>query len=175
MRNFCKKAASAVRDRTLAQIRNAVSYSWHAWRQFPSATVPYSPLWLDLLVTARCNLRRAHCSFRIARSLRPPRGSRDMEIGTFVRILDRFPSVMSIVLAGGEPLLHPALIEMIHAAHARRLKVHIPTNGTLLPRYVDSLLDAPVEMLNVSLYGTDPDQGQPLERAHHDHGAARPG
>jgi len=150
-----RKVVRVLGNHSLAQIRNAASYSWHAWRRFPSARVPYSPLWLDLLITARCNLNCSHCSFRITRSRRAARGFPDMDMDTFVRILDRFPSAMSIVLAGGEPLLHPAVFEMIDRAHARRLKVHIPTNGTLLPRHLASLLEAPVEMLNVSLYGAD--------------------
>jgi MoaA/NifB/PqqE/SkfB family radical SAM enzyme len=80
-----------------------------------------------------------------------------MRMGDFVRILDRFPRANSISLAGGEPLFHPQLFEMIRAAHQRRMKVHIPSNGTLLPDLVNPFLDAPVEMLNLSFYGTDAD------------------
>lgn len=146
-----RKMSVLFRDHTLGQIRNAFAYACQAWRRFPSARAPYSPVWLDLLITARCNLRCLHCSFRGAQ----PPSFRDMSMDAYVQILDRFPSALAIVLAGGEPLLHPAVFEMVQVAHARRLKVHIPTNGTLLPRSLDALLDAPVEMLNVSLYGVD--------------------
>lgn len=152
-----RKAAILFRDHTVGQIRNAFAYTRHAWRRFPSARVPYSPVWLDLLITARCNLRCLHCSVRVVQPPRRPQSFRDMSMDAYVQILDRFPSAAAIVLAGGEPLLHPAVFEMIQLAHARRLKVHIPTNGTLLPRSLDSLLDAPVELLNVSLYGADRD------------------
>jgi len=62
-----------------------------------------------------------------------------------------------VSLSGGEALIHPRLFEMVDVAAGRRLKVHIPTNGTLILEHVDDLLRAPVEMLNVSLYGVDRD------------------
>ena len=54
-----------------------------------------------------------------------------------------------------EPLLNSHLFEMIQLAHERHMKVHITTNGTLLPGSVDAFLKAPVEYLSISLYGTD--------------------
>jgi len=78
-----------------------------------------------------------------------------MSMDLFLAILDRFPSALALTLAGGEPLLHPKLFEIVWAAHRRRLKVHIPTNGSLLQRNLDLLREAPVEFLNVSLYGVD--------------------
>ena len=53
----------------------------------------------------------------------------------------------------GEPLLHPALSELLAAAHQNGLSVHLTTNGTLLDRYRDVLLTAPaVKQVNISLH-----------------------
>jgi hypothetical protein len=72
-----------------------------------------------------------------------------------LQILDRFPRTIAVGLGGGEPFLNPHLFDMIRVAGERRMKVHISTNGTMLSRHIDDLLSAPVELLNVSLYGTD--------------------
>jgi MoaA/NifB/PqqE/SkfB family radical SAM enzyme len=74
---------------------------------------------------------------------------------TFMQIVNRYASSIAIGFTGGEPLFHPRLFDMIRIAHERRMKVHIPTNGTALLAHVDEFLEAPVELLNVSFYGTD--------------------
>jgi MoaA/NifB/PqqE/SkfB family radical SAM enzyme len=71
------------------------------------------------------------------------------------RILDRFPGAINVDLGGGEPFLHPSLFEMVRLAHQRRFIVHMPTNGTLLAGRMEDLIEAPIEVLNVSLNGVD--------------------
>jgi MoaA/NifB/PqqE/SkfB family radical SAM enzyme len=78
-----------------------------------------------------------------------------MTMEQFRQILGRHPRATAIGLTGGEPLAHPQLFEMINLAHKRCLKVHIPSNGTLIAKNLEALFKAPVELLNVSMYGTD--------------------
>jgi MoaA/NifB/PqqE/SkfB family radical SAM enzyme len=78
-----------------------------------------------------------------------------MTADTFQEILDRFPEATGVTLTGGEPLLHPQLFELVRLAHARRMEVRVPTNGTLLAKSIDALLKAPIDRLNVSFYGAD--------------------
>jgi MoaA/NifB/PqqE/SkfB family radical SAM enzyme len=150
-----KKLAALFRDHRPGQIVNALRFGYHALRGFPAIHLPYDPLWLVLDITSRCNLHCDHCPYGNPESPRKPLQFRDMTMDTFARILDRFPRTIVIGLGGGEPLLNSHVLEMIQLAHERRIKVRIPTNGTLLSGNIDAFLAAPLEFLSVSLYGTD--------------------
>jgi MoaA/NifB/PqqE/SkfB family radical SAM enzyme len=153
--NF-KKAAILCRDHRPGQIVNTLRFAYHALRGFPVTRLPYDPNWLVLLITTRCNLHCYMCSFHNPQCPIPIRSSfQDMPLDLFGQILDTYPRAIVVELSGGEPLAHPRIFEMIHLAHARRMKVHIPSNGTLLAGKMEALLQAPVEILNVSFYGTD--------------------
>ncbi|MGD0827049.1 MAG: radical SAM/SPASM domain-containing protein [Desulfobaccales bacterium] len=158
--NF-KKMAVMLRDHRPGQIFNTLRFASHALRGFPATHLPYDPHWLVLLITARCNLHCYICSFKNSSFKNPGcphpvlRGFRDMTLDLFGQILDTYPRAIVVELSGGEPLTNPGIFEMIHLAHARRMKVHIPSNGTLLARNLEAMLQAPVEILNVSFYGTD--------------------
>ena len=154
MRNL-GKAWMLVRDHRPDQVINTFRFAYHAWRGFPEAELPYDPTWLDLFITSRCNLRCEHCAYGNPLSPREPQVSRDMPMDMYIGILDRFRGAIAVALAGGEPLLHPGFVDMVCQAHRRCMKVHVPTNGTLLAGRVKELLGAPIEMLNVSIYGTD--------------------
>jgi len=78
-----------------------------------------------------------------------------MPMETYLRILDRFSRANTVAFGEGEPLLHPDLFSMIRETHRRRMEVLLDTNGTLLEERIDEVLKAPVEVLNVSLYGDD--------------------
>jgi MoaA/NifB/PqqE/SkfB family radical SAM enzyme len=148
-----RKVVTLVRDHRPRQIVNTLRYAVHAARGFPNVVVPYDPTWLVLLISGRCNLACRHCALHAPE--RPAREVGDMPLELFIELLDRFRGTASLSLGGGEPLLHPRLSEMLEIAADRRLKVHIPTNGTSLSGTVNHLLTTPVEMLNVSLYGLD--------------------
>jgi MoaA/NifB/PqqE/SkfB family radical SAM enzyme len=142
------------RDHSPSQITNTLRFGSHALRGFRATHLPYDPMWLSLDTTARCNLQCRHCVHGNPENLHKPQFC-DMTMDTFRQILDRFPRAISVSLGGGEPFLNPNLLDMIHLAHERRMRVHINTNGTLLQSNIDALLEAPLEYLCVSLYGTD--------------------
>ena len=52
---------------------------------------------------------------------------------------------------GGEPLLHPRLIEMISMAVARRMGPAIITNGWLLPQRIEQLAAAGLKNIYISI------------------------
>src|SRR6185295_16184779 len=60
----------------------------------------------------------------------------------------------SVRLYGGEPLLHPDLPAMVAHARARGLQVYVTTNGLLLDRRIDELVDAGLRQLTIGFYGT---------------------
>jgi MoaA/NifB/PqqE/SkfB family radical SAM enzyme len=149
-----RKVAILFRDHEPGQIMNTLSFGYQLLRGFPAKHLRYDPLWLMLDITSRCNLQCGHCPCGNIESPCKPQFC-DMTKDTFAQILYSFPRAILVGLGGGEPLLNSHLFEMIQLAHERRMKVIISTNGTLLSGKIDAFLAAPIELLNVSLYGTD--------------------
>jgi MoaA/NifB/PqqE/SkfB family radical SAM enzyme len=58
-----------------------------------------------------------------------------------------------LYLTGGEPTLYPHFTAFLSEAKRRGFGVHLQTNGTLLDRVADSLVDQDVGMVTVSLDG----------------------
>jgi radical SAM protein with 4Fe4S-binding SPASM domain len=52
----------------------------------------------------------------------------------------------------GEPLLHPHIEEILDIARANNLFVNITTNGSLISKHKDLLINKPVRQLNISLH-----------------------
>ncbi len=59
----------------------------------------------------------------------------------------------------GEPLLHPDLPEMIRLTKALGMKPMITTNGTLLDRAGDAILQAGVHKISISLHSFEANEG----------------
>jgi len=115
--------------------------------------------YLRISVTDRCNLRCVYCM--------PEKGVpwREMsEILSFEEI-ERFAAaaveegISKIRLTGGEPLVRKGIVE--HVARLRAITgieaIAITTNGILLPRYAQALVDAGLNRVNISLDTFDPE------------------
>jgi radical SAM protein with 4Fe4S-binding SPASM domain len=64
--------------------------------------------------------------------------------------------VFQIALGGGEPLLHPQLVEMVRLAHAHTLVPNLTTNGNRLTRELAlALKEAGLGQVQISLNGAD--------------------
>jgi cyclic pyranopterin phosphate synthase len=107
---------------------------------------------LRVSVTDRCNLKCSYCRPAALAYGENAGVLRDDEIVALVRAFAE-RGVGKLRLTGGEPLLRPGL-----PALARRLRelpgiefVGITSNGVLLDRYLDELLDAGVAGVNLSL------------------------
>lgn len=83
------------------------------------------------------------------------------------RLLELKPAQVELVFIGGEPLLHPHLIERIASAlkplcdqHGVRLSFQIVTNGTLLTRsLVERLLPLGLDLVQVTIDGDECSHG----------------
>ena len=151
-----QKVPRLIKEHSPGQIVNTLRFAYHALRGFPVTHLPYDPKWLVLLITTHCNLHCYLCSFKNYTCPQPMRKSfQDMTLELFGQILDTYPRAIVVELSGGEPLTHPGIFKMIHQAHARRMKVHIASNGTLVAKNLENILKAPLEILNISFYGTD--------------------
>ena len=110
-------------------------------------------------ITNVCNLNCAFCpgTRRAARTMTPDE---------FARVLDKLrPHVRYVYLhIMGEPLLHPELGTLLDHAAARGLRVCVTTNGTLLGKRADTLLQASaLHKVSVSLHSVEENGGDPAE------------
>ena len=98
-----------------------------------------------LEITNQCNL---HCGF-CPGTERQPRFLSPREADTLLRKLRGRTQWLCFHLMG-EPLLHPQLDQLLSLADGYNYYVNLTTNGVLLPRAGDMLLDSPA-LLRVNL------------------------
>ena len=106
---------------------------------------------LEAHVVDHCNLTCAQCcslSPLLPRWLAEP-AALERDLAHAARLLQ--PRVFKLV--GGEPLLHPQLVELAQLARRSRIapRISVTTNGFLLPRAPDELWRA-VDGFTISLY-----------------------
>ena len=120
-----------------------------------------SRTYMRLSITDRCNLTCRYC--------RPESGpaepeafpwADDRELLDLVRLVDDETGIYKLRLSGGEPLMHPQVVDV--TARLRSIlpgaKLCLTTNGILLPEYVKPLRMAGLDAVNVSLDSLDPDR-----------------
>lgn len=81
------------------------------------------PRFLEIELTGRCSMRSKHCygNFPFAKDL-PAVKVKD--------VIDQAPEDFDcLVFSGGEPFLHPDLIELVRYADRKGFSVHITTSG----------------------------------------------
>lgn len=98
------------------------------WRQAPVPSLRY----LELLLTARCNLRCRHCYQGEA-------GTEELPLDTVLAILREFHNMqgLRVLLTGGEPLLYRQWSQLNERLPEFELRFVLLTNGLLLS---DSLI-----------------------------------
>ncbi len=109
--------------------------------------VPSKPLTMLLLVNRGCNLRCVFCELWD----RPE----EMPVERAVLLLDDAAAIgtKTLVITGGEPLMHRGLFDIVRAARARGMAVNITTNGTLVERHFDEIVQSGVTSLSFSIDG----------------------
>ncbi len=143
---------------TLAPIRNlhAASNSFLQaidWLT-PYVRLVYSPVWIQVEPTTRCNL---HCLF-CKGSVWDRRGI-DMKFKDFRDIVNQIPSVSSIHLQGfGEPLMCRDFFPMVEYSKTRRIDVGTVTNGTLLSsKNNEKIINSGLDYILISVDGALPE------------------
>jgi radical SAM protein with 4Fe4S-binding SPASM domain len=110
-------------------------------------SAPLSVLW-D--ITYRCNMRCPHCLIDYSK------GMIETGMSEAEHILDELKKnqVFNITFSGGEPLLHPNLLDILKKASEMNFGLRLSTNGLLLNRtLLNELLETGVFCLQVSLDG----------------------
>jgi sulfatase maturation enzyme AslB (radical SAM superfamily) len=106
---------------------------------------------LNVELTSRCNVACSYCD--VNRGLR--RGARDLDPAVVARLVESTPTLRTLLpFQWGEPLLYPALDEVLAHASRRGVRSFLTTNGTLLDgERLARLSDAGLSRLTVSLDG----------------------
>ncbi len=123
---------------------------------------------LRVSVTKRCNFACVYCHDEgLGPVARPsaPHGEEltAAEIGRLVSVAREF-GVRSVKFTGGEPLVRPDLEEIVERTVRQVPDVSLTTNGSLLARRAESLRDAGLKRVNVSIDSTDPEQFRQIRR-----------
>lgn len=109
----------------------------------------------SLELTARCNLRCAHCYVSLPADSEEARQG-ELSLSDWRRIIDEITAegCLWLLLTGGEPLLRPDFLEIYTYAKERGLIIILFTNGTLItPRIAEHLAEFRPFVVEVSIYG----------------------
>src|SRR5436853_7007341 len=105
------------------------------------------PLQCSLYLTDKCNLDCSYCTEY--NNSRPHPTLEDLK--TWIRKI-RDLGTMRIALVGGEPLLHPDIVEIVRYCRKLGFATSLTTNGFLLTRkLVVALEDAGLQVLQISV------------------------
>jgi MoaA/NifB/PqqE/SkfB family radical SAM enzyme len=142
---------------TARQKANYLKYLQHV----PGTTVDYEPIRLSLVSTGQCNLKCVMCH---THSPQIPDGYafNQEKVGAigfdlFKQVVDKYDTPLTVdIIGGGEPLLNPDLFRI--AEYCAVEKHMIPktfSNGVVLDKYIDKLLDSHLAGLTISMNGHD--------------------
>ena len=113
----------------------------------PAPITPTKPLTMIMMINRGCNLRCDFCDLYED----PER----MPLELALQIIDDAAEmgVKTVVFTGGEPFLHAGLWEMIRRATDLGMGTNVTTNGTLIDRHLDKILDSGLASVSVSVDG----------------------
>lgn len=113
------------------------------------------PKWVFLQLLEHCNLRCRMCyEWGDHGSYFEKKEMRRLDLEVVLKIIEECkPARPYYDLYGGEPLLYPHIEEVFRAIKVSGSKVQLPTNGTLLARNAERLVENGVDRIWVSLDG----------------------
>jgi GTP 3',8-cyclase len=124
--------------------------------------------YLRISITERCNLRCTYCMPEEGVPLSPPSHLLTTPEITYLSTLFVSEGVTKIRLTGGEPTIRRDILPLMHSiGHLRRQGLRelcITTNGIALHRKLDSMAEAGLTGVNLSLDTLDPFQFQIMTR-----------
>ena len=112
------------------------------------------PITLVLMANGRCDMGCRHCSAR--EYMR--NGREHLAYGEIIDLIDQFLALngASVVISGGEPTLHPRLLDIIDHVDKSKATVSMFTNGSRVAEMADDLRGAGLFGTLVSLDSDDP-------------------
>lgn len=107
--------------------------------------------YLRISLTEACNLRCIYCMPEGNVCFKYDNGLTDDELKYLIDVFGDI-GLKKLRFTGGEPLLRKSIVELV--AHAKKKninKIAITTNGVLLEKYLDDLVEAGLTEINISL------------------------
>lgn len=107
---------------------------------------------ITVAITAHCNLRCRGC--RYGRDFMP---GAQLPLETVRALLEDAAAarVPAVRLYGGEPLLHPDVVEMVRIGRDLGVDCYMTTNALILDRKVEALHEAGLRKVTIGYYGQD--------------------
>jgi len=106
---------------------------------------------VHLKLTNQCNLR---CSYCYARSGKRSKVLSWADLEMIARDVAALSDSVAYVLSGGEPLLHPSVLDFAEKVKAAGNKVHLLTNGSLIDGANAERIAAATDVVKISLDGS---------------------
>ncbi len=118
--------------------------------------IPGAPFQIVWNITKACNMKCMHCYEDAGKRDMNELSSKEVFQGLDV-ISDA--GVTSIAFSGGEPTIHPHILDFIDYSHDKGMYVAMATNGYILADKGKSknFVDAGLEFVQISLDGVDPE------------------
>lgn len=117
------------------------------------------PIFASIELTRRCNYRCVHCYLGDERAGARRQPSRDRDTDFWLRALDEWAraGVLTLLITGGEPMLHPGFEKIYRRAVELGMQVLVFTNGSRISdRILKLFRDFPPRRVEVSIYGATP-------------------
>lgn len=111
-------------------------------------------------LTARCNLQCKMCLIRIDHNRMKELGGRERTAYEWIRMAQevREAGTISLLITGGEPMLHPDFAEIYAAIAQMGFMLTLYTNATLVTKEIYEVLKAyPPHRLGITVYGASAD------------------
>ena len=122
--------------------------------------------YLRISLTDRCNLRCVYCMPK--EGLQWQAHANQLSVDEIVRVVETAAQggVKRVRLTGGEPLIHPHIVEIVRriASIQNIEEVSLTTNAMLLERLAQPLADAGLKRVNISLDSLDADKFKRITR-----------
>lgn len=110
------------------------------------------PRLINCFITEQCNFRCPMCHVGDSRQ----KYSSLLSFSEIKKIADQgYKYGISFQLSGGEPLMHPEIFKIVKYLHNKKIPTALVTNGLLLEKYAQDIVNSGLDFLAVSLDGPD--------------------
>ena len=157
-----KKNLKRVFKKTLTE----PEYAWRAARQRIKSYFSYKalnglsayPETVSLFLTHRCNLRCKMCGQwgenGSSKNMSRTRLTEELSLEIMRNLVDELSKFKpNITLFGGEPFLYKDWQKLVKYIKHKKMRVNIITNGTLLTKFAEQIVDSGLDELIISLDG----------------------
>ncbi len=140
------------RVKFLSLLRAIPSFSSNYFNLILNHPDKCAPFYIFWLLSYRCNLKCLHCDWVWSRTGRED-VERELDKDKKLDVTEQIARswTWGVTLSGGEPLIDPALPEIVNRLKSARKFINLCTNGVLLKRFAQELVDRRVDVITVSM------------------------